>query len=300
MDLLLSPVNNSDIWAWETRLGDWFLYASLGLFLLELLRYALLRRLGWRLLGDTTANAATYLGYSTVSYYVFYGVYGSLFFYLYEFALFRIETTWMTIALCILAADLAYYWEHRFTHRVSLAWATHSVHHSSPNFNLSVAYRFGPLDDIWAIAFSLPLVLIGFDPFLVFFSTLFVLLYQTLLHTEAVGRLARPIEAVFNTPSHHRVHHGNNPEYLDKNYGGILIVWDRLFGTFAKEEAPVTFGLVKQIRTVNPLRVWLGGHVDLIGRIAAAPGLANKLRVCIKPPDWTWHSAPRANSVPAE
>ncbi len=300
MDLLLAPVNNSDLWAWETQLGDWFLYASLGLFALELLRYALLRRFAWRLLGDTTANAATYLGYGAVSYYVFYGIYGSLFFYLAALAPFRIETNWLTIAICILAADLAYYWEHRFTHRVSLAWATHSVHHSSPNFNLSVAYRFGPLDDLWAIAFSLPLVLIGFDPFLVFFSTLFVLLYQTILHTEAVGRLPRLIEAVFNTPSHHRVHHGNNPQYLDKNYGGIFIIWDRLFGTFAREEAAVTYGLVEQIETVNPVKVWLGGHLELIRRIAAAPGLANKLLVCVKPPDWKWQATSQQSAVPAE
>ncbi len=297
MDLLSTPISASTILAWEITLGDWFFIVSIGLFLVELLRYALLKHFGWKLLGDSFANAATFTGYTTVSYFVFYGLYGSLFFLLHDFALLEIGSNWMTIAICVLLADLLYYWEHRFTHRVNLAWATHSVHHSSPHFNLSVAYRFGPLDDLWAISFSLPLVFIGFDPILVFFTTAFVLLYQTFLHTEAIGRLPWPIEAIMNTPSHHRVHHGSNPQYLDRNYGGMFIVWDRLFGTFAREEAPVVYGLVKQIETVNPVKVWLQSHYDLARDLVRTPGLANKVGILVHPPGWK----PRGpKSVPAK
>ncbi|GAB5470871.1 MAG: hypothetical protein Kilf2KO_39010 [Rhodospirillales bacterium] len=286
MDLLLTPISDSALSTWDLSLAEWFFYGSIGLFFFELLRYAFLKRLGWRLLGDSFANAAVFSGYTAVSYLVFYSLYGSLFFLTHELALFDIESTWLTVAVCILLADLLYYWEHRFTHRANLAWATHAVHHSSPHFNLSVAYRFGPLDDLWAISFSLPLLLVGFEPFLVFFATAFVLLYQTLLHTEAVGRLPRPIEAIFNTPSHHRVHHGRNPQYLDRNYGGIFIVWDRLFGTFAKEEERVVYGLVTQIETINPIKVWLKSHFDLARDVVRAPGPLNKIAILVKPPGW--------------
>ncbi len=140
-------------------------------------------------------------------------------------------------------------------HRVNLLWATHSVHHSSPFFNISVAYRFGPMDGVWPIFFHLPLVFLGFNPFVVFFAEMFVQLFQTALHTEAVKKLPRPFEWIFNTPSHHRVHHASNRKYLDANYAGIFIIWDRLFGTFVKEDEKIVYGLVKPIPEINsPLR----------------------------------------------
>ena len=212
-------------------------------------------------------------------------LYVSAYTYFARFGLFDIGVNWETIGLCVIAADLAYYWEHRFTHRVGMAWASHTVHHSSPNFNISVAYRFGPMDGVWPIFFHIPLVLIGFNPFVVFFAEVFVQLYQTALHTEVIRKFPRPIEYLFNTPSHHRVHHGANDEYIDKNYSGVFIVWDRIFGTFAEERAPVKYGLTKPVNSINPLTVFFHGLVRLGKEIASTPGIGAKLAVLLLPPD---------------
>jgi len=190
-----------------------------------------------------------------VNFTLLTGLYITTYFSVAEFALFEIPVNWASIAICVVLADIAYYWEHRSMHRVNLLWATHSVHHSSPFFNISVAYRFGPMDGVWPIFFHLPLVFLGFNPFVVFFAEMFVQLFQTALHTEAVKKLPRPFEWIFNTPSHHRVHHASNRKYLDANYAGIFIIWDRLFGTFVKEDEKIVYGLVKPIPEINsPLR----------------------------------------------
>ena len=286
MEWLTTRLSEAEVWAWESFLSDWFFVISLGLLAIELVRYAIRKRLGWALTGDTLANFVTLAAYLGLSFLVFGALYVTVFFTAQQFAVFEIETSWLTIAICVLLADLAYYWEHRFLHRVGLGWATHTVHHSSPHFNISVAYRFGPMDDLWPIAFHVPLVLLGFDPFVVFFSELVVQLYQTALHTELVGKLPRPIEAVMNTPSHHRVHHGSNPQYLDKNYAGMFIVWDRMFGTFAEEQEPVVYGTVEPLESVNPLTIFCHGLADLAKRVYKADGLANKLGVLVRPPDW--------------
>ncbi len=153
-----------------------------------------------------------------------------------------------------LLEDLAYYWYHRTHHTVRMFWASHVVHHSSRHYNLSTALRqsWTPFS---ALPFWLPLAFIGFPPWMILAQQSISLIYQFFLHTERVGKLWAPIEFVFNTPSHHRVHHGSNTEYLDKNYGGILIIWDRIFGSFQPEGAAVVYGLTKNIDTYNPLRV---------------------------------------------
>ncbi|MFU8873965.1 sterol desaturase family protein [Micromonospora sp. SL4-19] len=161
---------------------------------------------------------------------------------------------WWTWVLLFFADDLAYYWFHRLHHEVRVLWASHVVHHSSVHYNLSTALRqsWTPMT---SLPFWLPLALLGIPPWMIFLQQSISLLYQFFLHTERVGVLPRPIELVFNTPSHHRVHHGSNTEYVDRNYGGILIVWDRLFGTFEPERAAVRYGLTTNITTYNPLRV---------------------------------------------
>ena len=155
-------------------------------------------------------------------------------------------------------------------HRVNLGWATHTVHHSSQHFNISVAYRFGPMDAVWPLFFSVNLVLLGFNPFVVFFAEAIVQLYQTVLHTEAVKKLPRPIEYLFNTPSHHRVHHGVNRQDWDKNYAGILIIWDRLFGTFEAEQEPVRYGVSEPVNSANPITIFLHGFYRLARDIGAS------------------------------
>ncbi|MEV0429788.1 sterol desaturase family protein [Micromonospora sp. NPDC050495] len=161
---------------------------------------------------------------------------------------------WWVWVLLFFADDLAYYWFHRLHHEVRVLWASHVVHHSSVYYNFSTALRqsWTPMT---SLPFWLPLALLGIPPWMIFLQQSISLLYQFFLHTERVTVLPRPIELIFNTPSHHRVHHASNTEYLDRNYGGILIVWDRLFGSFAPERAPARYGLTKNIATYNPLRV---------------------------------------------
>jgi sterol desaturase/sphingolipid hydroxylase (fatty acid hydroxylase superfamily) len=205
-----------------------------------------------------------------------------------------------TIALCFVVDDCRFYWWHRFAHRIRWVWANHVVHHSSEHFNLSTALR-----QPWAGAISggflvgLPLVLLGFNPALLAFVASINLFYQFWIHTEAVSTLPHWVEAVFNTPSHHRVHHGKNPRYLDANYGGTLIVWDRLFGTFVPEQAEETviYGIVHRIDTHNPLRVATHEYVA-IARDAVRSGLRPRQRLAylFAPPGWS-HDGSRSQST---
>ena len=297
MDWLTRPMAELAVYEWEELFGEWFFYLSLAFLAFELLRYVLIKKMNWTLAGDTAANFVTQAMFLLLTYGMFGALYISAYSYFHQFAVFDIGVSWATVLLCVVAADLAYYWEHRFTHRVGIAWATHTVHHSSPFFNISVAYRFGPLDGLWPIFFHLPLVLIGFNPFVVFFSETFVQLYQTVLHTEVIKKLPRPIEYVMNTPSHHRVHHGANDKYIDKNYAGIFIIWDRMFGTFAEETEKVVYGITKPVDSVNPFTIFFHGLVRIGRQVVDAQGLGNKLAVLVKPPGRQAarrHSADRA------
>ena len=282
MNHIISP---EQVYGWETALDRWVFYATTAFFLVELVRLAVRRMLGWNVVTDALTNFITFAAYTTISFVALTALYLVVYYTVYEyFSLTQIPVTPWSIALCVVLADLAYYFEHRFLHRVGIGWATHTVHHSSPHFNISVAYRFGPLDGFFPIFFHIPLVFVGFDPIVVFFSEAVVQLYQTILHTEAIRMLPKPVEAVMNTPSHHRVHHGSNPQYIDKNYGGIFIIWDRMFGTFAKEREPVVYGITKQLGTVNPFVVFFHGLSGLYREMASAKGLGAKLAPLVAPP----------------
>ncbi len=173
----------------------------------------------------------------------------------YELTPLRIDMSspWAWVAL-FFADDFAYYWFHRISHEVRVFWASHVVHHSSQYFNLSTALR-----QTWVpmtyFPFWIPLALAGFPPWAIFTQQAVSLIYQFWIHTERIDRMPRWFEFVFNTPSHHRVHHGSNDIYLDRNYAGILIIWDRMFGTFQGEEEKVEYGLTKNIHTFRPFRV---------------------------------------------
>lgn len=274
------------LYFWEELINDWFFLVALGFLAFELLRYGLKRRLTWNLLGDAVTNYITLAMFIGITFLIG-AIYLSAFFFIYEtYRFWTLPITVWSIVLAIVLADFIYYWEHRFMHRVGIGWATHTVHHSSPYFNISVAYRFGPLDGIVPFFFHAPLLLLGLHPFLVFFAEVVVQIYQTLLHTETIGKLPRPIETVMNTPSHHRVHHGSNPAYLDKNYAGILIIWDRMFGTFEEEKETVTYGLVEPIDSINSLTVFFHGFVRLGSSMARAGSVGNALACLIKPPGW--------------
>lgn len=284
MENLLRPLADGELWGWEAFLDEWIFVLSCAFLVFELVRYAVKRKLSWVLVGDAGVSFLTLAFYIVISVIMLGTFYVLSYYYVQQFALFSIETNWVTVAICIVLADFAYYWEHRFSHRVGMIWATHSVHHSSEYFNISVANRFGPMDGIWPIFFHAPLVVAGFDPVVVIFSEAVVLFYQTFLHTEVIGKLPRPIEAIFNTPSHHRVHHGSNPVYLDKNYAGILIIWDRMFGTFAEEKEKVRYGLVKQLGTINPFVVYFHGFTRLAQEVAVETGAARKFLRLFTPP----------------
>jgi alkylglycerol monooxygenase len=187
--------------------------------------------------------------------------------------------------LLVLALDLAYYVFHRSCHRVGFLWAVHAVHHQSEEYNLSVALRQPWLEAIVAPIFYLPLAVLGFPPIMYLGGVTIDTLYQFWIHTRVVGKLG-PVEWIMNTPSHHRVHHGIDPQYVDRNYAGIFILWDRLFGTYEPEGREPVYGTVKPMTTWNPLAVNLMPWVDLWRMSAATKPLVDKVRVWFAPPEW--------------
>jgi len=189
---------------------------------------------------------------------------------LHRYRLFDIGWQWWAFALCFVLDDLAYYWSHRFGHRVRWFWASHVNHHSSQHYNLSTALR-----QTWtgfialSFIFRWPLALVGFPPALILTCGALNLIYQFWIHTEAIGKLPHWFETVMNTPSHHRVHHATNPLYLDRNYAGTFVVWDKLFGTFQPEieGTRIRYGIVKQLGSFNlfwsVFHEWIGIARDL-------------------------------------
>ena len=245
---------------------------------------------------DTLTSLMLGLG-STVAGLLTGGLVVALSFELYHYRLFDIGWAWWAWPLCFILDDLAYYAFHRSAHRVRWFWASHVIHHSSQHYNLSTALR-----QTWTgflslgFIFRLPLFLIGFEPGMVFFCIGLNLIYQFWIHTEAIGRMPRWFEYVMNTPSHHRVHHGTNPRYLDANYAGVFMIWDRMFGSFTPEvdEEPVRYGLVKQLGSFNIL--WAATHewVGIAKDVWHAPWKA-KLGYIVMPPGWT-HDGSRDTS----
>jgi len=191
---------------------------------------------------------------------------------------------WSWVALLV-AEDLCYYTFHRSSHRMRVLWASHVQHHSSQRYNLSTALRqewtgFG------TFVFWVPLALAGFPVWAIYLQQSVSLLYQFFLHTERVRLLPRPIELVMNTPSHHRVHHGVNKQYIDKNYAGILIIWDRLFGSFEAEVERPRYGITTQLTTYNPFRVAFHEWYAMGHDMRQTPSFVDKMRYAVKPPGW--------------
>lgn len=167
---------------------------------------------------------------------------------------FEIPINGWTWVLAFFVADFTYYWMHRIEHEHRILWANHSVHHSSEDYNLTISMRLSIVESAIEWIFLVPMILIGFVPFQAVVALIFVAQYQTWIHTERIVKLGW-LDEVFNTPSVHRVHHGSNRKYLDKNYGGVLIIWDKIFGTFQREEEVVVYGLTKNIHSNNPITI---------------------------------------------
>lgn len=218
--------------------------------------------------------------------------------WVWQFRLFDISWAWYWFVLAFVLDDLAYYVFHRSAHRVRWFWASHVIHHSSQHYNLSTALR-----QTWTGFFSLgflfrlPLFLIGFPPAMIFFVAGINLIYQFWIHTEVIGRMPRWFEAVMNTPSHHRVHHATNPRYLDRNYAGVFIVWDRIFGTFEPErdDDRPRYGIVHNLGSFNVL--WAAVHewVGIAKDVWRAPTWRARLNYMIRPPGWS-HDGSRDTS----
>lgn len=208
--------------------------------------------------------------------------------WLYEFRVVSWDiSSWWFVPLLLVADDFCYYWYHRVAHRCAAFWAEHSNHHTSERYNLSTALRQSVLGPFYAFIFWLPLPLLGMDPLVLTFAHTVNLLYQYWIHTETF-EVNGWFEKVFNCPQHHRLHHAKNEEYHDCNYGGILIVWDRWFGTyreFVPDVKPV-YGTLTPVLTTNPLKQAVAGWGHLIEKMKAAPDFKNRVLCLIKPPGW--------------
>ncbi|MCW7471604.1 sterol desaturase family protein [Leptospira kanakyensis] len=219
------------------------------------------------------------------------------YFYIYEhfrFFEFALTNPWAWV-LCIVGQDFCYYWSHRLAHEVNILWAGHVIHHHSEEYNLVVALRQTGLGGIVSWIFYVPLALIGFHPWMYLASGQINLIYQFWVHTKAVGKIGKIGEYLLSTPSHHRVHHAINPIYIDKNHGGIFIIFDRMFGTFREETEPCVYGTVKPLRSFNPVYANIHYYWELIKQAASAPYFLDKIKVFFKPPGWY----PRESSKPA-
>ena len=258
--------------------------AFIGLLVLEAVVAAREQR-DWYEAKDTASSLAMGIGNVLINLLAKGMVLGA-FLLVYRFRLFDLGWSWWVWGLCFLGEDFSYYWFHRKSHEVRYLWASHVVHHSSQKYNLGTALR-----QTWTgnpsgtFIFWLWLPLLGFHPVMIATLQSISLLYQFWIHTEAIGTLPRPIEWLFNTPSHHRVHHGSDLKYLDRNHGGILILWDRLFGTFQAEEERPTYGLTKNLDTYNPLRIATHEWNDILGDLRRHPRHA--WQYLFAPPGWS-------------
>ena len=251
---------------------------------LELI-YTLVKRPDYYRMSDSVTNISCGIGDQVVGIFakvITLGFYQ----YLYEnHAFFQIESSILSFIVLFVAVDFIYYWVHRWSHEVNFLWAGHVVHHQSEEYNLSVALRQSWFHKFFTFIFYLPLALFGFDTLSFVWANGLNLLYQFWIHTDVIKKMG-PLEYVFNTPSHHRVHHGRNPEYIDKNHGGVFIIWDRLFGTFEEEKVAPVYGITTPLTSCNP--VWANvSHWYFMYRDSKTfQNWQDRVKLFFKPPGW--------------
>lgn len=268
-----------------TQIDDAFFLIGVAILLIELLEAWFKGTLKRRKLVEMLVSASTQIPSILFEVLVMTGAYAVYYILAETVVDWSIPITWWSILLVLLIADFVYYWEHRIAHEVRILWTQHAVHHSSRDYNIVTAVRFGPFEGVWAMIIHIPMVLMGFAPEMVFFGQIVVLAYQTWLHTETIGKLG-PLELILNTPSHHRVHHGADDKYLDRNYAGILIIWDRMFGTFQVEEETPRYGLKRAFDSQNPLRVWFSELPQLWRDLKAARSAREVIMRLFAKPGW--------------
>jgi alkylglycerol monooxygenase len=249
------------------------------------LAYTAYKKLNYYRLNDSLSNLSQGMGSQLIGIFL---KTATFFAYLYIFKNWKFyefpNTIWTWLFL-FTGVDFFYYWFHRMSHQVNALWAAHIVHHQSEEYNLTVALRQSWFQGGFSWVFYLPLAFAGFEPIMFLTVSSVNLLYQFWIHTRTIDKMGA-LEWFLNTPSHHRVHHGSNPEYIDKNHGGTLIIWDRMFGTFRKEENEVVYGITKPLASWNP--VWANVHYwsDLIQTANKSHRITDKVNVFIKPPGW--------------
>ncbi|MEM8935372.1 MAG: sterol desaturase family protein [Pseudomonadota bacterium] len=266
------------------QIDDAFFLIGGAMLLIEILKGLFSRSLKGVGALDMIASASTQIPFLVVEIFLMTFVYAFFVIVSETVVTWQFDVTWQTALLALLAADFAYYWEHRFAHRVRLFWTQHAVHHSSRYMNIVTGFRFGPFESIASAMFTLPLILIGFPPALAFSGLIIVLAYQTWIHTALIGKLP-VLDEVLNTPANHRVHHGSDEKYIDKNYGGILIIWDRLFGSFQREEETPIYGLKRDFDSVNPLAVWFSELPQFFKDVASAKSVGEAMSWIFGPPE---------------
>ena len=235
--------------------------------------------------GDTLCTVGLLLGNIIVAFAI-KGIVLAFHIYLYQFRVFDFVNEipiWALWIITFISIDLVFYVYHRMSHRIRFLWAIHLSHHSSEEMNFAVSFRqawFGPISKI---PFFMILPLLGFDPTIIAVAGVISTLWGIVGHTQVIGKLG-PLEWIFNTPSHHRVHHGSNKQYIDKNYGNLLIIWDRMFGTFEPEQEEVKFGLVNNVNTFNPVKVTFIAWMSMIKDLKQKNSFFEAIKVIFGPP----------------
>ena len=278
-------MNNETLQQLSSNIDDSFFLIGAALLLIEMTKGIFDGSLKWRGAADMFASLSTQIPFLLIETFILSSAYGIYYVIQDSFVLWQIGISTTSILLVIIVADFLYYWEHRLAHETRILWVQHAVHHSSRYMNITTAFRFGPFEGAWSIIVMLPMAFIGFPPELIIFGSLAVLAYQTWLHTELIGKLGL-LEWFMNTPSHHRVHHGCDEKYMDKNYGGIFIIWDRLFGSFQQEEETPNYGLAHDFKSVNPFLVWFSEWPSFLKDVLNSKTTDEMWKRIFNPPAW--------------
>ncbi|MEI6311912.1 MAG: sterol desaturase family protein [Bacteroidota bacterium] len=269
---------------------QYIVYAIPAFFLLiavELLIDKLKKSVFYRL-NDTVTNINLGIGSQLVGVFI-KGLTLGAYIYIYEhFRIIQeIPNQALTFILLFIGVDFFYYWFHRLAHEIGVLWGSHVVHHQSEEYNFSVALRQSWSQGMFSWVFYIPLAFVGFKPEMFVLVSALQTLYQFWIHTKLIYKLPKPFEYIFNTPSHHRVHHGQNPLYIDRNHGGTLIIFDRIFGTFQDELEPVVYGITKPANSWNPIGLNIDYWKDWATHFVQAEGWRNKIKTIYKAPGWT-------------